>query len=137
MGLLFALLSCYMRAILVQPRVTSEVPMPNASEPKAPWVAVWLSPHTMVMPGWVKPWSSVRLQGGCGDRVERQYIERGRERESEEASMVVSCIPYLGVQEIIFSLGPNCLLNKLRSEHCYHITGKPLKHAKSVFKSMN
>ena len=34
---------------------TSEVPMPKASAPKAPWVEVWLSPHTMVMPGWVSP----------------------------------------------------------------------------------
>ena len=32
---------------------TSEVPMPKASAPKAPCVAVWLSPHTTVMPGWV------------------------------------------------------------------------------------
>ena len=30
---------------------TSLVPMPKASAPKAPWVAVWLSPHTIVMPG--------------------------------------------------------------------------------------
>ena len=30
---------------------TSLVPMPNASAPNAPWVAVWLSPHTTVMPG--------------------------------------------------------------------------------------
>ena len=29
--------------------------MPKASAPKAPWVVVWLSPQTMVMPGWVKP----------------------------------------------------------------------------------
>ena len=29
--------------------------MPNASAPKAPWVEVWLSPQTMVMPGWVSP----------------------------------------------------------------------------------
>ena len=29
--------------------------MPNAKAPKAPCVAVWLSPQTMVMPGWVKP----------------------------------------------------------------------------------
>ena len=36
---------------------TSEVPMPCASAPKAPWVAVWLSPQTMVMPGWVSPCS--------------------------------------------------------------------------------
>ena len=36
---------------------TSLVPMPCASAPKAPWVAVWLSPQTMVMPGWVSPCS--------------------------------------------------------------------------------
>ncbi len=30
---------------------TSEVPMPKASAPNAPWVEVWLSPQTIVMPG--------------------------------------------------------------------------------------
>ena len=30
---------------------TSLVPMPKASAPNAPWVAVWLSPQTMVIPG--------------------------------------------------------------------------------------
>ena len=34
---------------------TSEVPIPKASAPKAPWVEVWLSPHTIVMPGCVTP----------------------------------------------------------------------------------
>ena len=34
---------------------TSEVPIPNASVPKAPWVDVWLSPQTTVMPGCVRP----------------------------------------------------------------------------------
>ena len=34
---------------------TSEVPIPNASAPKAPWVEVWLSPQTIVIPGWVSP----------------------------------------------------------------------------------
>src|SRR3954447_13530211 len=34
---------------------TSLVPIPKASAPKAPWVAVWLSPQTIVMPGWVSP----------------------------------------------------------------------------------
>ena len=29
--------------------------MPKASAPNAPWVEVWLSPHTTVMPGWVRP----------------------------------------------------------------------------------
>jgi hypothetical protein len=36
---------------------TSLVPIPKARAPKAPWVEVWLSPHTMVMPGWVRPCS--------------------------------------------------------------------------------
>ena len=36
---------------------TSEVPMPKASAPKAPWVEVWLSPQTIVMPGSVMPCS--------------------------------------------------------------------------------
>ena len=34
---------------------TSLVPIPKASAPKAPWVAVWESPQTIVMPGWVTP----------------------------------------------------------------------------------
>ena len=34
---------------------TSLVPMPNASAPNAPCVAVWESPQTIVMPGWVTP----------------------------------------------------------------------------------
>ena len=34
---------------------TSVLPMPKASAPKAPCVLVWLSPQTMVMPGWVAP----------------------------------------------------------------------------------
>ncbi len=34
---------------------TSLVPMPKARAPNAPWVEVWLSPQTIVMPGWVRP----------------------------------------------------------------------------------
>jgi len=34
---------------------TSEVPIPNASAPNAPWVEVWLSPQTTVDPGWTRP----------------------------------------------------------------------------------
>ena len=34
---------------------TSLVPMPNASAPNAPCVAVCESPHTIVIPGWVRP----------------------------------------------------------------------------------
>jgi len=34
---------------------TSVVPIPKASAPKAPWVLVWLSPQTTVLPGCVAP----------------------------------------------------------------------------------
>ena len=34
---------------------TSDVPIPNASAPKAPCVDVWLSPQTIVFPGCVRP----------------------------------------------------------------------------------
>ena len=34
---------------------TSLVPMPNASAPNAPWVAVWESPQTITSPGCVRP----------------------------------------------------------------------------------
>ena len=34
---------------------TSEVPIPKASAPTAPCVAVWLSPQTIVIPGWDTP----------------------------------------------------------------------------------
>ena len=36
---------------------TSDVPMPKATAPIAPWVEVWESPHTMVMPGSESPFS--------------------------------------------------------------------------------
>ena len=36
---------------------TSDVPIPCASAPNAPCVAVWLSPQTIVMPGCVSPCS--------------------------------------------------------------------------------
>ena len=48
---------------------TCDVPIPNATEPKAPWVDVWLSPHAIVIPGcvspssgpmtWTMPWCSL------------------------------------------------------------------------------
>ena len=51
---------------------TSLVPIPNASAPNAPWVAVWESPQTIVMPGcvtpssgpitWTMPWRSEPIE---------------------------------------------------------------------------
>ena len=38
---------------------TSLVPIPRAKAPKAPWVDVWLSPHTIVNPGRVRPSSGL------------------------------------------------------------------------------
>ena len=34
---------------------TCDVPIPNATAPKAPCVEVWLSPHAIVIAGWVRP----------------------------------------------------------------------------------
>ena len=48
---------CWGRVWVARTCSTSLVPMPKASAPNAPWVEVWLSPHTMVMPGWVRPCS--------------------------------------------------------------------------------
>ena len=51
---------------------TSLVPMPKASAPNAPWVAVCESPQTIVMPGcvtpssgpitWTMPWRSEPIE---------------------------------------------------------------------------
>ena len=48
---------CWGRVWVASTCSTSLVPMPKASAPNAPWVEVWLSPHTIVMPGWVSPCS--------------------------------------------------------------------------------
>ena len=48
---------CWGRVWVASTCSTSLVPMPKASAPKAPWVEVWLSPHTIVMPGSVRPCS--------------------------------------------------------------------------------
>ena len=52
-----AFAGAWMRVCVASTCSTSEVPMPKARAPNAPWVAVWLSPHTMVVPGRVKPCS--------------------------------------------------------------------------------
>ena len=46
---------CWGRVWVARTCSTSLVPMPKASAPKAPWVEVWESPQTIVMPGWVTP----------------------------------------------------------------------------------
>ena len=42
---------CWGRVWVARTCSTSLVPMPKARAPNAPWVDVWLSPHTMVIPG--------------------------------------------------------------------------------------
>ncbi len=46
---------CCKRVCVASTCSTSLVPMPKAKAPTAPWVAVWLSPQTIVIPGWVSP----------------------------------------------------------------------------------
>ena len=46
---------CCTRHCVASTCSTSLVPIPNASAPNAPWVAVCESPQTIVMPGWVTP----------------------------------------------------------------------------------
>ena len=53
---------------------TSEVPMPKASAPKAPWVEVWESPQTMVMPGWVSP-APGRSRGRCPAGLANEAVD--------------------------------------------------------------
>ena len=48
---------CWGRVWVASTCSTSLVPIPKASAPKAPCVEVWLSPHTIVMPGRVRPCS--------------------------------------------------------------------------------
>ena len=69
--------------------------MPKASAPKAPWVAVWLSPQTTVMPGWVAPSSGpmtctmpcAASPSGCSSTPKaRQFSESRRTCASACAS---------------------------------------------------
>jgi hypothetical protein len=46
---------CCARHCVASTCSTSLVPMPKASAPNAPCVLVWLSPHTIVVPGSVRP----------------------------------------------------------------------------------
>ena len=77
---------------------TSLVPIPNASAPNAPWVAVWLSPHTIVMPGcvspssgpmtWTMPWVSLP-KAWSGIPKSRQFV-------SSSAIWVAACMSMIG-----------------------------------------
>ncbi len=68
---------------------TSLVPMPNASAPNAPCVAVWLSPQTTVMPGCVSPSSGPMT---CTMPCRSLWIPRQRMPNSAQlASSCASC----------------------------------------------
>jgi hypothetical protein len=45
--------------------------MPCASAPKAPWVEVWLSPQTMVVPGGVRPAPAHDVATPCARQARR------------------------------------------------------------------
>ena len=84
--------------------------MPNASEPKAPCVEVWLSPQTMVIPGWGDAQLRGRSRGRCpggrsrgcrasGSRTPRSFAPgfrpgRGRARRRSGGPAIV---PSVGV----------------------------------------
>src|SRR2546422_8507454 len=59
---------------------TSLVPIPRASAPKAPCVAVCESPHTITMPGWVRPSSGpiTCTIPCCGDRRSNSSSPKSR-----------------------------------------------------------
>ena len=48
---------CWRMHWLARAISTSEVPIPKATAPIAPWVEVWESPQTMVIPGRESPFS--------------------------------------------------------------------------------
>ena len=53
--------------------------MPNASAPSAPWVEVWQSPHTIIMPGWVRPCSGpTTCTMPCRAVVQAEQRDAGR-----------------------------------------------------------
>ena len=55
---------------------TSLVPMPKASAPNAPWVEVWESPQTMIMPGWVSPSSGpITCTMPCSGLVQVEQLD--------------------------------------------------------------
>ncbi len=62
---------------------TSLVPMPKANAPSAPWVEVCESPHTMVMPGRVRPCSGPMIctmpwrASPISNRVRSKSLEDG------------------------------------------------------------
>mmetsp|Transcript_31367 Transcript_31367/g.69168 ORF Transcript_31367/g.69168 Transcript_31367/m.69168 type:complete len:213 (+) Transcript_31367:1127-1765(+) len=69
---------------------TSEVPMPNARAPKAPCVAVWESPHTIVEPGRVKPCSGpIMCTIPCLESSSPKYV---RPKSRTFSSSVSTCV---------------------------------------------
>ena len=86
---------------------TSEVPMPNASAPKAPCVEVWLSPQTIVMPGcespssgpitWTMPWWSEPMEWiGTPNSAQLASSASTCSRESSSAISRATVVPSVG-----------------------------------------
>ena len=95
---------------------TSEVPMPWASAPKAPWVEVWLSPQTMVMPGsvkpcsgpmmWTMPWRLVELV----EVLDAEILGvPGERRDLDRRFRIVDAVAAIGGRHVVVDDGERLL----------------------------
>src|SRR3546814_21040970 len=83
---------------------TSDVPMPNASDPNAPCVEVCESPQTIVMPGWVRPCSGLMMCTMPWRMSKMSHIGTPNsftDRKSVESGKRVSVSVNLGCSRII------------------------------------
>ena len=95
---------------------TSDVPMPWASAPKAPWVEVWLSPQTMVMPGRVKPCSGPMMWTMPWRLVELVEIldaeilgVLGERRDLDRRFRIVDAVAAVGGRHVVVDDGERLL----------------------------
>ncbi len=78
---------CWSRHCVASTCSTSLVPMPMAKMPRAPWVEVWESPQTTVMPGSDRPSSGPMT---CTMPWSSSFMPRSRTPKSRALSSIVS-----------------------------------------------
>ena len=81
---------------------TSVVPMPKASAPNAPCVLVWLSPQTIVLPGWVAPSS-----GPMTCTMPRRSLAMFSSSTLNSAQLVSSARTCFAADSIVIGAPPN------------------------------